>query len=133
MSPVSTRRRMPRTGSSVASSRTTSPCTRSGLTMLSVSRRAVIASVVAGSTSNSSCEANRAARSMRSGSSPKLTRGSIGVRRRPATRSSTPPVGSIRVRSGTRMAMAFTVKSRRTRSPSRLSPKATTGLRVVPS
>ena len=83
MRPVSTSRRMPRTGSSVCSSRTSSPWMRSGLTIDSVSRSSAIAATVAGSTSKPSCEAKRAARSIRSGSSPKLTRGSAGVRSRP--------------------------------------------------
>ncbi len=52
-----------------------------------------------------------------------------GVRSRPWARSTTPPYGSTNCRDGSRTAIAFTVKSRRRRSPSRESPKSTAGLR----
>ena len=72
---------------------------------------------------------NRAARSIRSGSSAKETSGSSGVRSRRAARSARPPNGSMSSSSGRRRAMALTVKSRRDRSSSTRSPKATSGLR----
>src|SRR5699024_6931705 len=71
----------------------------------------------------------RAARIIRSGSSLKETSGADGVRSRCAARSSIPPWGSTSSRPGRRSAIALTVKSRLTRSSSRSSPKATTGLR----
>ena len=76
---------------------------------------------------------NRAARSIRSGSSPNDCSGAAGVRRVFASRSSTPPDGSTSVSCGSRRASAFTVKSRRARSSSRLEPKTTSGLRESPS
>ena len=71
----------------------------------------------------------RAARSMRSGSSPKETSGSSGVRSRPAARSPNPSKGSTNSMSGRRSAMALMVKSRRDRSSSMSSPNVTSGLR----
>ena len=94
MSPVSTSRRMPRTGSSVCSSRTSSPWMRSGLTIDRVARSSAIAATVAGSTSKPSWAEKRAARSIRSGSSPKLTRG-IGGRAQPARDEVLDPAGRI--------------------------------------
>ncbi|CNL30895.1 Uncharacterised protein [Mycobacterium tuberculosis] len=93
----------------------------------------MIARSVSSSTVKPSWALNRAARSIRSGSSPNDTRGSVGVRSTPATRSSTPPVGSTSFTAGTWRAIALTVKSRRTRSPSIASPNSTVGLRVTPS
>ena len=72
---------------------------------------------------------NRAARSIRSGSSLKLTAGSSGVRSRLAARSATPPNGSTSSRLGSDSAMALTVKSRRDRSTSSSSANVTSGLR----
>ena len=77
---------------------------------------------------------NRAARSIRSGSSVKDTSGDSGVRSTPAARSATPPKGSMSSGASpsapvTRSAMAFTVKSRRDRSASTSSAKVTSGLR----
>ena len=66
---------------------------------------------------------------IRSGSSSKDCSAVTGVRRREAARSSKPLCGSTSVMDGRRIAIAFTVKSRRVRSPSRVSPKATSGLR----
>ena len=90
---------------------------------------AVIAARTGSATSKPSCAANRAARSIRNGSSEKEISGADGVIRRRAARSARPPCGSTNVRSGSRIAIALMVKSRRTRSSSRLSPNATTGLR----
>ena len=94
---------------------------------------AVIAATTAGSTANPSWAANRAARIIRSGSSEKESSGRPGVRSTRCARSTTPPYGSSKVRSGTRTAIALTVKSRRPRSPARVSPKSTSGLREVGS
>ena len=66
---------------------------------------------------------------MRSGSSRNDTSGESGVRRRRAARSTAPSNGSTSCGSGRRSAIAFTVKSRRERSVSRSSAKATPGLR----
>ena len=92
-----------------------------------------IAATTAGSTVKPSWAANRAARIIRSGSSEKLSSGRPGVRSTRCARSTTPPNGSSKVRSGTDTAIAFTVKSRRPRSPARVSPKSTSGLREVGS
>ncbi len=73
---------------------------------------------------------NRAARSMRSGSSLKDSSGASGVRSRAAARSATPSKGSISCRSGSDRAMALTVKSRRDRSASMASANTTSGLRL---
>ena len=87
------------------------------------------AAVSAGSGSSEKRAAKRAARSMRSGSSPNETSGSSGVRSRPAARSPSPSKGSMSSMSGRRSASALMVKSRRDRSTSMLSPKLTSGLR----
>ena len=87
------------------------------------------ASTRAGSGSRENRAANRAARSMRSGSSPNDTSGSSGVRSRPAARSPSPSKGSISSMSGRRSASALTVKSRRDRSTVMSSPNVTSGLR----
>ena len=89
----------------------------------------VIARTTSGSTVKPSCAANRAARIIRSGSSEKESSGVPGVRSTPWARSTTPPNGSSKLRSGNVTAIALTVKSRRPRSPARLSPYATAGLR----
>ena len=93
------------------------------------SAMAVIAVTTAGSTVNASCAANRAARSIRSGSSEKESSGRPGVRSNRFARSTTPPYGSTNSRPGSETAIAFTEKSRRPRSPARESPKSTSGLR----
>ncbi len=95
------------------------------------SRISEIATAASTATVKPSWAVNRMARSMRSGSSPNDTSGVPGVRSTPAMRSSMPPEGSTSLSSGTRSAMALTVKSRRSRSPSRVSPNSTAGLRVV--
>ena len=86
------------------------------------------------STANRSCAANRAARSIRSGSSPNDScrrargadhpRGQVGE--------AAERVGERRARAAL-TAIALIVKSRRRRSSSRLSPYRTTGLRLTPS
>ncbi len=81
-----------------------------------------IASAVSGSMPKPSCATKRTARIMRSGSSSNDWRGSTGVRNTRFDRSFAPPKGSTNSRSGTRNAIAFTVKSRRDRSPSSESP-----------
>ncbi len=83
---------------------------------------AVIAVATSGATSNPSWAANRAARSMRSGSSEKESSGRPGVRSTRWARSTIPPNGSSKSRPGTLTAIALTVKSRRPRSPARVSP-----------
>ncbi len=67
--------------------------------------------------------------SMRSGSSVNDSDGESGVRRRDAARSTAPSNGSTSFGSGRASAIAFTVKSRRERSASIASEKATSGLR----
>ncbi len=86
------------------------------------------AATKAGSGSSAKRAAKRAARSMRSGSSPNEISGSSGVRSRPAARSPSPLKGSMSSMSGRRSASALMVKSRRDRSTSMLSPKLTSGL-----
>jgi hypothetical protein len=110
--------------------RETEPRVRRSAEMISM-RPAMsrIAETTAGSTVKPSCAANRAARIIRSGSSENESSGRPGVRSSPCARSTTPPNGSTKSRDRTRTAIAFTVKSRRPRSPSRLSPKSTDGLR----
>lgn len=85
-----------------------------------------------GATVNPSCETNRAARSIRSGSSPNDTDGAAGVSSTRALSAAKPPRGS-RNSPGPadvmRTAIAFAVKSRRTKSSSRRSPNFTSGLR----
>ena len=89
----------------------------------------VIAAIVSSATVKSSWAANLAARIIRSGSSENETCGAPGVRRIRAARSSSPPNGSTNARPGSVSAIALTRKSRRARSPSRVSPNATAGLR----
>ena len=89
-----------------------------------------------GASVNPSWETNRQARSMRNGSSAKDCSGAAGVSRTPTSRASIPFRGSTnswRPSGCRRTAMALTVKSRRIRSPSRVSPKTTSGFRVTPS
>ena len=72
---------------------------------------------------------NLAARSILSGSSEKLSAGDSGVRSVSDARSAAPSKGSTSRGSGSSMAMALTVKSRRDRSASTASENATWGLR----
>ena len=94
---------------------------------------AVIAATTSGATVKPSWAANRAARIIRSGSSEKESSGGPGVRSSRWARSTTPPYGSSKIRPGIRTAIALTVKSRRPRSPARVSPKSTSGLREAGS
>ena len=92
----------------------------------------LIAAITVGSTSKPSCDANLAARIIRSGSSENEFSGVPGVRKTLRTKSLTPSklsinVGGVVVSS---RAMAFTVKSLRNKSPSILSPKFTSGFRL---
>ena len=73
----------------------------------------VIAATTSGATVTPSWAANRAARSIRSGSSENESCGVPGVRSSPWARSTTPPYGSSTTRPGSRTAIALTVKSRR--------------------
>ena len=88
-----------------------------------------IAASTSGAIAKPSCETKRAARIMRSGSSPKDSSGAMGVRSTPAVRSRMPSCRSTNSRLGRRTAIALTVKSRRARSPASVSPKVTSGLR----
>jgi len=83
---------------------------------------AVIAARTSGTTANPSSAVNRAARSIRSGSSLNESSGRPGVRSTLARRSRIPPDGSTSSSDGSRAAMALTVKSRRARSSSRDRP-----------
>ncbi len=94
---------------------------------------AAIAAITSGATSTPSWLTNRAARSIRSGSSPNDSSGAAGVRSRPRARSASPPYGSTKPRSTTETAIAFMVKSRRSRSCSTESPYSTCGLRLTRS
>ena len=89
----------------------------------------VIALTTSGAAVNPSCDTNRAARIMRSGSSLNDCSGVTGVRNVRASRSASPPNRSTNSADGSRIAIALTAKSRRERSPSMLSPKLTSGLR----
>ncbi len=94
---------------------------------------AVIAVTTAGSGVNPSWAAKRAARIIRSGSSENESSGVPGVRITLFATSAIPPYGSTNWCDGSRIAIAFMAKSRRARSPSRLSPYDTSGLREVGS
>ena len=88
-----------------------------------ISRRSCICSIARttrGAGASSSWAANLAARSIRSGSSENAISGSSGVSSRLAARSFTPPNGSTNSPSGSRIAIALTVKSRRDRSVSQV-------------
>ena len=76
-------------------------CTRSAVTRPICPAIAVIASTTSGSTRKPSWATKRAARSIRSGSSPNESSGSAGVRSTPAARSSSPPYGSVKACPGT--------------------------------
>ncbi len=91
---------------------------------------AVIAAITRGAGVNSSWEVKRAARIIRSGSSLKDCSGVPGVSITCAARCANPPYGSTNRWPGSSTAIALTVKSRRTRSPSRVSPNRTCGLRL---
>ena len=130
---MSTSRVSPARGESDISSLVSSSRIRSAETIDSESADAVIAACTSGATVKPSCEANRAARSIRSGSSANDSSGVDGVRRTRAARSARPPCSSTNSSDGNRTAMALTVKSRRTRSALSVDPKVTAGLREVRS
>ncbi len=119
----------PSDGSSASSSFDSSSRIRSAEMIAMRPRCCSMAATSAGSGVSPSVATKRAARSIRSGSSVKETSGVSGVRSRPAARSARPSNGSTMAASGSDSAMALTVKSRRERSVSMSSPKATTGLR----
>ncbi len=89
---------------------------RSAETIASRSAWAVIAATTSSATSKPSWAAKRAARIIRSGSSMNESCAVPGVRMMPAARSAWPSNRSTKARSGSRMAIALMVKSRRTRS-----------------
>ncbi len=92
-----------------------------------------IALVTSGATWKPSLAANRAARSIRSGSSANDSRAVAGVRIVCSRRSISPPYGSENTWPGTETAIALIVKSRRRRSSCRLSPYETIGFRLTRS
>ncbi len=102
---------------------------RSADTTASRGASSVIASRTSALTVKSSCAVNRAARSIRSGSSVNESCGRPGVRSTLALRSASPPNGSASSSEGSRAAIALTVKSRRDRSASSEVPYSTLGLR----
>ena len=85
---------MPATGSSPSSSLSSSAATRSALIRASCGAISSIASRTRGATVKPSCDTNRAARSIRSGSSPKDTAGAAGVSSTRARSAAKPPSGS---------------------------------------
>ena len=97
--------------------------------MSSRGANSVIAAARSGATVQPSWAANRAARSVRSGSSLSDSPGRPGVRSTLSRRSAKPPKRSTTSKEGSRAAIALIVKSRRARSPSRVRPKLTAGLR----
>ena len=88
-----------------------------------------IASTTRGAGVTSSWDTNRAARSIRSGSSVNDTSGSSGVSSVFVARWRTPPNGSTNAPPGSRTAIALIVKSRRDRSVSMSLANVTAGLR----
>ena len=133
-SPDCTIRSMPATGSLPRISLSSSAATRSAVIRPSCGAICCIAAPTRGAVVKQSCETKRAARSIRNGSSPNDTSGADGVSSTLARSAANPPTGS-RNSAGPsavmRTAIALTVKSRRTRSPSRLSPNRTRGLRDI--
>lgn len=93
----------------------------------------VIASTTRGAAVKPSCAENRAARIIRSGSSANDSCGSAGVSSTFSRSASMPSCGSMNVFPTRSIAIALTVKSRRSRSPSMVSPKVTSGLRPTRS
>ena len=78
-SPVCTIRSMPATGSAPRSSLSSSAATRSAVIRSSCGAISTSAATTLGATANPSCETNRAARSIRNGSSPNDISGAAGV------------------------------------------------------
>ena len=127
---ISSRRLNPAVGSSTSSRRNNSPRIRSPDTIPSRSASDRAASTRPSAGVRPYLAWNRAARSIRSGSSPKDSSGDRGVRRIRESKSPRPSNGSCSVvGSATSTAIAFTVKSRRPRSSWRSVEKRTTGLR----
>lgn len=93
------------------------------------SAMSVIARTTSGAGLNSSWDANLAARIIRSGSSLNETSGADGVLMTLSARSSSPPNGLANSPVTADNAIELMVKSRRDRSPSSVSPNATSGLR----
>ncbi len=120
-------------GSAPDSSLVNSSRIRSAVIRLRSPAIRVIAATTSGATVKRSWEANRAARSIRSGSSANESSGVPGVRSRCWARSLSPPCGSVNACPGTETAIALTAKSRRLRSSTRLSPYRTIGLRLTRS
>src|SRR5438132_9409182 len=131
--PVRSSRRSPRLGGAPrTSSLISSSRTRSVATFEKTSSAAGIARRVPGSSASRSVLANRTARSGRNPSSRKRASASPTARRRQRRRSSAPEKGSRSTPAIGSQAMAFTVKSRRARSPS-MSPRNVTALGRRPS
>jgi len=121
----------PYVGSLVVIMRSNSWRMRSADTICSRSFIDTTAETSAASGSKPSVATNRAARSMRNGSSLKLSCGDNGVRSRLEFRSSSPPCGST-MRGAAEVsssAIALMVKSRRDKSVSTESENCTSGLR----
>ena len=126
---VRTSRSMPYAGLSVSISLVSSSVIRSAETMDSRDAWARIAACTSSATVNPSRAANRAARSIRSGSSENESSGRPGVRIIRSCSAASPPNGSTSSYDGSRAAIALIVKSRRTRSSSSDVPYFTSGLR----
>ena len=122
---------MPSAGSGVSISLVSSPAIRSADTISSRAACAVMAARTSSAIRNPSLAANRAARRIRSGSSPNDCSGGPGVRSTLSRSASKPPNGSAISYPGSRAAIALMVKSRRLRSSSRDWPYRTSGLREV--
>ena len=129
--PVSARNQSPALGSSTSSSFDSSSRMRSALTISSRCRRLDHRLDERGVGLELEPAMKRAARSIRSGSSTNETSGASGVRSRRAARSTAPPYGSISSGSGSRSAIALTVKSRRDRSVSMSSENGDLGLAAL--
>ena len=101
-----------------------SACTRSAVMRPSSAAIAVIAATTRGAGVNPSCATNRAARSIRSGSSANDSSGVAGVSSTPLASAASPPNGSTNARRPpvSSTAIALTEKSRRSRSSSMVSP-----------
>ncbi len=129
-SPVSHMTFTPSMGNSPRISLSSSVRTRSAVIRSICPDISTIASCTRGASVKPSCETKRAARSIRSGSSLNEISGAAGVSRTPARSASIPFNGSTNSNvpvPSTRTAIAFTVKSRRTRSSSSVVPYCTSG------
>ena len=104
---------------------------RSAEIMLMREAKFFIDSITSGAISKPNCDAKRAARIIRNGSSLKESSALPGVRKTFAAKSCNPLNGSIKTGASpvNSSAIAFTVKSRRDKSPSIESPYSTSGLR----